>query len=210
MPHSSTTLDCVMKRPRPTVVEQAQFTGNNPMYWPVPPEEGRPPTARFCGVLTPTTAQMENPIIAARWTARTALMKEIRAKRTSLARKERKSKRHDNSLDRGESGGKKSRNGPSPPTYVAAVKGWAAQGAGQDGQRPSTSSSGRKSRTSDRDASLWRSPRQDTGRGGSKGTSRPTSWNRWDTSSGSDTASSSSRRGSRSATRGRGRGSLGS
>ena len=59
----------------PTVVEQAQFTENNPMYWPVPPEGGRPPTARPCGVLAPTTAQMENPIIASRWAARTSLMK---------------------------------------------------------------------------------------------------------------------------------------
>ncbi len=45
----------------PTMVEQAQFTGNNPMYWPVPPEGGRPPTARLCGVLAPTAAQMRTP-----------------------------------------------------------------------------------------------------------------------------------------------------
>ena len=116
------------------MVEQAQFMGNNPMYWPVPPEGGNPSTARLCGVLTPTAAQMENPIIAARWAARTALMKEIWAKWTSLARKEWKSKRHGNSLDCGQSKTKKSRNSPSPPTYAAAVKGWAAQGAGLDGQ----------------------------------------------------------------------------
>ncbi len=71
--------------------------------------------ARLCGVLAPTAAQMESPIIAARWVARTALMKEIRAKRTSLAHKEQKSKRHSNSLDRRSSGGKKYRNVPSPP-----------------------------------------------------------------------------------------------
>ncbi len=150
----------------PTVVEQAQFTGNNPMYWPFSPEKGWPPTARLCVVLPPTAAQMESPIIVAWWVARTALMKEIRAKRTSLARMERKSKRHGHSLDHGSSGGggEKSRNGPSPPTYATAVKGWAAQGAGQDRQRPSTSGSGRKSHASDRDASLRRSPRRDTGR----------------------------------------------
>ncbi len=70
------------------------------MYWPVSPEKGKPPTAGLCGVLPPTAAQMESPIIAARWAACTALMKEIRAKQTSLAHKERKSKRHGNSLDR--------------------------------------------------------------------------------------------------------------
>ncbi len=202
----STVWQCGQGERLPTVVKQAQFTGNNPMYWPVPPEGGTPPTARLCGVLPPTAAQMENPIIAARWAVRAALMKEIRAKLTSLARKERKSKRHGNSLDHGSSGGKKSRNGPSPPTYAAAVKGWAAQGAGQDGQRPSTSGSSRKSRASDRHASLRRSPRRNTWRDGSKSSSRPTSRNRRDTSSGSDTASSSSQRGCSSATRARGRG----
>ncbi len=130
------------------------------MYWPVPSEGATPPTARLCGVLPPTAAQMGSPIVAARWAARTALMKEIRAKRTSMARKERKSKRHGHSLDRGSSGGKKSRNGPSPPSYAAAVKGWAAPGTSQDGQRTSTSGSGRKSHASDRDASLRRGPHE--------------------------------------------------
>ncbi len=177
------------------------------MYWPVSPEGRKPPTARLCGVLTPTTAQMESPIIVARWAARTALMKEIRAKRTSLARKERKSKCHDNSLDRGVSGGKKQKGDPFLPSYTTAVKGWAAHGTGRDGQRPSTSGSGWKSRAADRNASLRRSLRQDTGMGGSKSSSCPTSRNRRDTSSGSDTTSS--RRGPSPATRGRGRGSLG-
>ena len=129
----------------PAVVEQAQFTGNNLVYWPVDPEWGRPPTARLCGVLPPTTAQMENPIIAVWWMARTTLMKEVRAKRTSLALKEWKSKRHGYSLDRGASRWEKSKGGPSPPSYAAAVKGWASQGAGRDGQRPSNSGSGRMS-----------------------------------------------------------------
>ncbi len=136
------------------MVEQAQFTGNNPIYWPVSPEGRKPPTARLCGVLTPTAAQMESPIIAAQWATRTALMKEIRAKRTSLARKERKSKCHGNSLDRGASGEKKQKGDPSPPSYATAVKGWAAHGAGLDRQRPLTSGSCRKSRASDRNASL--------------------------------------------------------
>ena len=116
------------------MVEQAQFMGNNPMYWPIATERAEPPTARLCGVLPPTPLQMANPIIAARWVARTALMKEIRAKRAAFARKARKAKRQGHSVDRGASGGKKSKGRPSPPTYASAVKGWAAEGAGQDNQ----------------------------------------------------------------------------
>ncbi len=67
------------------MVEQAQFMGNNPMYWPIATEKAEPPTARLCGVTPPTPSQMANPIIAARWTARTTLMKEVQAKKAALA-----------------------------------------------------------------------------------------------------------------------------
>ncbi len=92
-------------------------------------------------------------------------------------------------MDRGARGGKKSKGGPSPPTYASAVKGWAAQGAVRDGQQPSTFSPGRRSRTPDLGASLQRSPRWDTGRGGSQSTSRPTSKDQRDPSADLDTAS---------------------
>ncbi len=72
---------------------------------------------------------------------------------------------------------------------------------------PSTSGSGRTSRAPEKDTSLRRSPRRDTGRSGSKSSSRPTSQNQRDPSSGLDTASS--RRGPSPTSRGRGRGSLG-
>ncbi len=62
------------------------------MYWPITTESAEPSTARLCGVLPPTPSQMAHPIIAARLAARTALMKEVRAKRVAFARKERKAK----------------------------------------------------------------------------------------------------------------------
>ncbi len=74
------------------MVEQAQFTGNNPMYWPIATERAEPPTARLCGVLPPTPSQMANPIIAVWWAACTALMKEVRAKRVAFAQKEKRAK----------------------------------------------------------------------------------------------------------------------
>ncbi len=125
----------------------------------------------------------------AQWAARTALMKEVRAKRAAFSCKERKAKRHGHSLDRGASGGKKPKGGPSPPTYASAVKGWAAQGVGQDSQQPSTSGPGQKSHASGQGASLLRSPRQDTGRGGNRNTSHPTSRDRRDPSADSDVSS---------------------
>ncbi len=105
------------------MVEQAQFMGNNPMYWPIATERAEPPTARLCGVMPPTPSQMANPIIAVRWTARTALTKEVRAKKVGLVQKAKRAKCQGHSVDRGASGGKKSKGGPSPPTYASTVKG---------------------------------------------------------------------------------------
>ncbi len=128
--------------------------GNNPMYWPIATERAEPPTARLCGVLPPTPLQMANPIIAARWAARTTLMKEVWAKRAAFTQKAKRAKGQFHSVDRGASGGKKSKGGPSPPTFASAVKGWAAQGAGRDSQQPSNSSSGQRSRVPNQGALL--------------------------------------------------------
>ncbi len=88
-----------------TFVEQAQFIGNNPVYWPISSDDITLPKARLCGVLPPTNAQMENPIIAAWWVAHITLMKDVW---NAFAHKECKVKRQGGSLDCGASGGKKS------------------------------------------------------------------------------------------------------
>ena len=152
-----------------------------------------PLKAFLCGVLQSTNAQMENPIIAARWAARTVLIKEVHAKCNTLARKERKAKRQGCSLDRGASGWKKPKGGPSPMSYTNAVKGWDPVSLGSDGSQPSTLGSGQKSRETKQGASLCRSPRQDSGQWAKQEERCLTSRTQQDTSSALETAKSRQR-----------------